>query len=405
MSSRYCLRGDGHPQSAGPKRWVGQPPLSILKSMKKEGRMTDEAILGGTGKVRSLRSVDRTDGLSSPTDNGGHQSTDFTIIAQQKRFIIHSQNKESIMVVRFTKFLCLLLVCSSTHGWSTGGRGHGASSRINGDSNAKTKIQHLPKTQSRHQSSIVEPQQLLVTNTEKTSLGSVFKSSIAAMVLAFMTTPIFTAYAAVAAASPPALSTEQLLKQSLQPATEDRPAIPLPGKNSNSVSNMNTNVVQGLVYVAKPSSSSIAPTDTLVLQVLGIEKSSGGGGTNGDAGDGSLKEITLSSPPTVLAGAKIPVSKIPKFPFRFTLTESNYAASQQDSWKNALSTKDLLLRATICPDESPCNETNEQTYEALGIAKLLNFQQPQQGQQPQQLGSVSIRAPVSLPLTPVNQSS
>ena len=233
--------------------------------------------------------------------------------------------------------------------------------------------------------------------------SAALRSTVATvLMMAMIMVTTFLAQPAIAD-SPPAISTEQMLKQSLKPATEDRPQIPLP-TNYNTNPKEGNNAVQGMVYLANPSSNSIAPTDTLVLQVLAIDQTNIGGSDSGSDGGKESKTLTLSPTADVLAGAKIPVSKIPNFPFRFQLTESNYASSQQGNWIEALSNKDLLLRATICPDTSskiPCNDTNEQTYEALGIAKLLTFgQQPQASQQQGQAETTisKIRAPVSLPL-------
>lgn len=129
---------------------------------------------------------------------------------------------------------------------------------------------------------------------------------------------------------------EDLIK-SLKAPTEDTPQIVLP---QGAIQEENAPLVQGLVYLTKPQRVQPLPSDMLLVTVRDFE-----------------------APDEVLAGAKIPVSRI-RFPLNFAMSERNVVLGK------SLSDKDLLVKARLCPSDTPCSD-EEARLKADGIAKLL----------------------------------
>lgn len=129
---------------------------------------------------------------------------------------------------------------------------------------------------------------------------------------------------------------EDLIK-SLKAPTEDTPQIVLP---QGAIQEENAPLVQGLVYLTKPQRVQPLPSDMLLVTVRDFE-----------------------APDDVLAGAKIPVSRI-RFPLNFAMSERNVVLGK------SLSDKDLLVKARLCPSDTPCSD-EEASLKAEGIAKLL----------------------------------
>lgn len=119
---------------------------------------------------------------------------------------------------------------------------------------------------------------------------------------------------------------------------------------------------------------------------------------------------------TVLAGASLPVSRIPSFPVRFLLNEKNAVLSAdgtRDSatkaWKNALENNDMIVEAFVCSRTSVdekrsaresllklkavCLATNGSPMGGKGFAKLLRLSTGKEGSDP-----IIVRAPVSVVL-------
>lgn len=149
---------------------------------------------------------------------------------------------------------------------------------------------------------------------------------------------------------------------SLQPATKERPALLLPEDFASSKSGKPPPVVQGeyltkcasipinsnhglgLVYLLDPANRRPSPSDFLVLTARSYQ-----------------------DPDTVVAGARIPVSKV-KFPFRFIMSEKNIVKGQEGKVNT-----DLLVKAAVCPEDSPkfpCSDA-QASMKGEGIAKLL----------------------------------
>lgn len=72
----------------------------------------------------------------------------------------------------------------------------------------------------------------------------------------------------------------------------------------------------------------------------------------------------IHDPENVLAGARLPVSRIAQFPVRFRLDERNLMPSE-DATKSPLATGDLLVRAVVCspPDEDKRGIDHATQYE------------------------------------------
>jgi hypothetical protein len=171
-------------------------------------------------------------------------------------------------------------------------------------------------------------------------------------------------------------SLEENIESSLSPATEDRPQIVLHPEDAanNLLHEANRFTVQGLVYLYNPQAERPLFTDTLVLTVT-------------------------NQADKVLAGAKIPVSKL-RFPLSFRMSESNIVDGQSNAWEKATRGDDILIiKAVICPEAStskklPC-PTPQQTFTGSGVSKLipslpgLNLEQSMGG----------IRAAASIPLS------
>ncbi|KAG7362861.1 hypothetical protein IV203_026221 [Nitzschia inconspicua] len=138
----------------------------------------------------------------------------------------------------------------------------------------------------------------------------------------------------------------ETLKSSLQPATTERPQIPLPSMESKStgkggiLSNYNPQILNALLQLSTPRDTRPFGTDVLIIQVWSEDPSM------------AASTSTSSSPlanSILLGGAKLPLAAIGNgFPFRITLGPQN--AIQESQWKQytAVSAQDLWLRATIC---------------------------------------------------------
>ena len=174
--------------------------------------------------------------------------------------------------------------------------------------------------------------------------------------------------------APGITSLEEKIQSGLTPATENRPQIGLNPKDaaSNLLREENRFMVQGLVYLYNSQSERPLFTDTLVLTVT-------------------------NEADKVLAGAKIPVSKL-RFPMSFRMSESNVVNGQLNAWEKATRGDDILIiKAAICPEASeklPCSAP-QQTFTGSGVSKLipnlpgLNLEQSMGG----------IRAAASIPLS------
>jgi hypothetical protein len=117
----------------------------------------------------------------------------------------------------------------------------------------------------------------------------------------------------------------------------------------------------------------------------------------------------------ILAGARIPVSRISSFPVRFILNEKNaLPASSLIAWATAIKTVDLVVEAVVCSRDiveekraagdpnvwsnakTFCYSTsapNGPTLGGTGLAKLLQLNTGPVGSDP-----LIIRAPVSVVL-------
>lgn len=143
--------------------------------------------------------------------------------------------------------------------------------------------------------------------------------------------------AAVVLATTISVDDQQELLKSLKAPTEDTPQIILPRSD---IQDQNLPLVQGLVYLSNPQLVRPLPSDMLILTVR-----------------------DWTAPDQVLAGAKVPVSRI-RFPFSFAMSERNVVPGK------SLSEKDLLINAKLCPSATPCSD-EEASLKADGIAKLV----------------------------------
>lgn len=152
------------------------------------------------------------------------------------------------------------------------------------------------------------------------------------------------------------------------PPTDEQPQIKFPDALRDEV-----NTIEGLVSLAQPRSS-IRPTGSDILL------------------------LTVRDPNTStiapLAMARVPVSRINSFPFRFRMTEVN--ATDQRRFREAARSSDLVVDAVVCPrdvesesSKQACIESS--TLQASGVTKLLELQLS--------VGrKTRIRAPVTLAL-------
>ena len=110
----------------------------------------------------------------------------------------------------------------------------------------------------------------------------------------------------------------------------------------------------------------------------------------------------VKHPDIVLAGAKLPISRI-RFPLRFKLSTSNLKGPKELAiWKESASQHDLLVQAVVCSPESLTTSASTSTitcsdarFHAQGVAKLLRLQD----------NEVTIRSAVSLPLSFITADS
>mmetsp|Transcript_7413 Transcript_7413/g.11235 ORF Transcript_7413/g.11235 Transcript_7413/m.11235 type:complete len:239 (+) Transcript_7413:131-847(+) len=162
---------------------------------------------------------------------------------------------------------------------------------------------------------------------------------------------------------------QQKLGASLQLPTEDTPQIRLPQNFQPSPDDGPQPIVQGLVYLVRPNSE-IRPysTDTLVLT----------------AG-------SLTAPDEVLAGAKIPVSRL-RFPTSFRMYKENILSGKTSQWSDLEESGEILVKAKICPEgvPLPCSD-DESTLKAQGVSKMVR-------NLPGLTDGTNFRAAASLPL-------
>jgi hypothetical protein len=107
----------------------------------------------------------------------------------------------------------------------------------------------------------------------------------------------------------------------------------------------------------------------------------------------------VKNPDIVLAGAKLPISRI-RFPLRFKLSTSNLVSAKEAAiWKESASQHDLLVQAVVCSPESlktsKSTTCSTSSFQAQGVAKLLRLQD----------NDVTIRSAVSLPLAFIDADS
>jgi hypothetical protein len=122
----------------------------------------------------------------------------------------------------------------------------------------------------------------------------------------------------------------------------------------------------------------------------------------------------LNDKAQILAGARIPVSKIPSFPVRFVLNEKNALPSASSAWATAIETVDMVVEAVVCSRDiveekraagdhdwsnakkvcsATATGTTDSTLGGEALAKLLKLTTGPVGSDP-----VIIRAPVSVVL-------
>ena len=149
---------------------------------------------------------------------------------------------------------------------------------------------------------------------------------------------------------------------------------------------------------------------------------------------------TTSEPDIIVAGAMVPVSRIPSsFPFQFRINAKNAiqsskasSLSPQETWNYVMTNDDLLVRAVVCSREAILfddGNKNRDIYKVLdmchttvaemdtsspmstlqlqqsqtplsgqGIAKLIRYSGEENTSSSNRSNNVTIRAPVSLPL-------
>jgi tRNA pseudouridine38-40 synthase len=191
------------------------------------------------------------------------------------------------------------------------------------------------------------------------------------------------------------------LKSSLQPATSERPQIPLPlpAGDGTTSSNYNPQILNALLQLSSPRNIRPYGTDLLVIQVW--------------SDDPAPRKAANNA--VLLGGAKLPIAAIGNgFPFRISLGPQN--ALEAAGWKQrtASSPQDLWLQATVCrpvdndedygEDGKFTPSTSPQTVacppikyrpvlQAIGIAKWIVLPSSSDV-----TGTVGIRAPATLVL-------
>mmetsp|Transcript_1696 Transcript_1696/g.2504 ORF Transcript_1696/g.2504 Transcript_1696/m.2504 type:complete len:216 (+) Transcript_1696:1-648(+) len=150
---------------------------------------------------------------------------------------------------------------------------------------------------------------------------------------------------------------DEMFLKSLKPPTAETPQIRIPSVIKQDKKDP---AVEGLVYISNMIQTSPSPADVLILTVRDIEH-----------------------PDEILAGAKIPVSKV-RFPFNFVMNDRNVLTGK--GWNNL---DDLLVVARVCPSVKSCSD-EEASFKARGIAKTISLPGMAPGQ--------SVRAGTSLKL-------
>lgn len=196
---------------------------------------------------------------------------------------------------------------------------------------------------------------------------------------------------AVESRNDPGTSFESMLQKSLTPSTADTPQISLPNLSTDRASSRASKIppptiIQALVDLSNPQLRPLY-TDVLVIQVYTAESE------------------------VLMGGAKIPMSKIRKFPVQLALTPENAIA--KDSWIQASKQGDFIVKASICPEASwedpqtlcglsPTNKAFKPLYsfQGNGLSKLLTKLPGMDEGFVQSTGG--IRAPTSLKLEPLS---
>lgn len=138
---------------------------------------------------------------------------------------------------------------------------------------------------------------------------------------------------------------EERIQQSLRPASDDKPQIMIPSNLLPAETSTPRPLVQGLVYLANPQIRP-GPLDTLILTVR-----------------------DYNHPDVVLAGAKLPISKV-RFSFEFSMFDKNILPQKKELWDQVEG--DLLVKVNVCPASLalPCTD-GESSMKAQGISKLI----------------------------------
>ena len=96
-----------------------------------------------------------------------------------------------------------------------------------------------------------------------------------------------------------------------------------------------------------------------------------------------LTVSSTSQSNSVVAGAKLPLMDVSRFPIQVQLEDSNFRPTLSKEERSLLKTQDFKVTASICPMKQeeridnvmvktiPCQDSNDISFQAMGIAKVL----------------------------------
>lgn len=187
------------------------------------------------------------------------------------------------------------------------------------------------------------------------------------------------------------------IRESLVPASDDKPQIKLPENSINSNPSLTTQpppLPSRSIYTTPTANKNNDKSPIMEGMVYLLNNN-----IRPELNDNIILTISsTSNPNTVLAGAKYNVYKA-KYPFNFRMFDANIIKGKEEIWKeiDRDGGGDYFVTARVCPEESrslPCSD-EESTFYARSVSKLLRLDNLPGANE----GDI-VRTAVSLPLKP-----
>jgi hypothetical protein len=188
------------------------------------------------------------------------------------------------------------------------------------------------------------------------------------------------------------------IRESLVPASDDRPQIKLPENSINSNPSLTTQpppLSSNSIYTTPTTANKNNDKSPIMEGMVYLLNNN----IRPELNDNIILTISsTSNPDTVLAGAKYNVYKA-KYPFNFRMFDANIIKGKEEIWReiDRDGGGDYIVTARVCPEESrslPCSD-EESTFYARSVSKLLKLDNLPGANE----GDI-VRTAVSLPLKP-----